>query len=68
VKTYDAVVIGAGDVGCSLAFKAAGGGTCLNNGCVPSKTLAHAPGDPARAAAEAAGGPDLCADDLQCFR
>ncbi|HEY5998390.1 MAG TPA: dihydrolipoyl dehydrogenase [bacterium] len=54
MKTYDAVVIGAGDVGCAVAFKAAGaglsvalvekgaiGGTCLNNGCVPSKTLIH---------------------------
>jgi dihydrolipoamide dehydrogenase len=51
-KTYDAVVIGAGDVGAGLSFKAAGsglsvalvekgtvGGTCLRNGCVPSKTL-----------------------------
>lgn len=53
--TYDAVVIGAGDVGAGLAFKAAAsglsvaliekgpvGGTCLNNGCVPSKMLIHA--------------------------
>jgi dihydrolipoamide dehydrogenase len=54
VKTYDVVIIGAGDVGCALAFKAADaglsvalvekgaiGGTCVNNGCVPSKTLIH---------------------------
>jgi dihydrolipoamide dehydrogenase len=53
-QTYDAVVIGAGDVGAGLAFTAAAsglsvaliekgavGGTCLNNGCVPSKMLIH---------------------------
>ena len=51
---YDVVVIGAGDVGLGIAFKAASerlnvalidkgnvGGTCVNNGCVPSKTLVH---------------------------
>jgi mycothione reductase len=51
VKRYDVVVIGAGE-GASIAFKAAEsglrtaliekghvGGTCLNVGCVPSKTL-----------------------------
>jgi mycothione reductase len=52
MKTYDVVVIGAGDVGLSIAFKASSdglkvalidkgpvGGTCINVGCVPSKTL-----------------------------
>ncbi|HYQ48699.1 MAG TPA: FAD-dependent oxidoreductase, partial [Thermodesulfovibrionales bacterium] len=54
MKRYDVVVIGAGDVGLAVAFKAAAdelkvalidkaqvGGTCVNNGCVPSKTLIH---------------------------
>jgi dihydrolipoamide dehydrogenase len=54
MKRYDVVVIGAGDVGLGVAFKAAAaelkvalidraqvGGTCVNNGCVPSKTLIH---------------------------
>jgi dihydrolipoamide dehydrogenase len=52
VKTYDIIVIGAGDAGLGIAFKALSegmkvalvdkgtvGGTCVNNGCVPSKTL-----------------------------
>ncbi|HMK65483.1 MAG TPA: FAD-dependent oxidoreductase, partial [Thermodesulfobacteriota bacterium] len=52
MKSYDFVIIGAGDVGLGLAFKAGGdgkkvalidkgrlGGTCTNFGCVPSKTL-----------------------------
>jgi mycothione reductase len=51
---YDVVVIGAGDSGLSIAFGAAAeglktalvdkgkvGGTCVNYGCVPSKTLIH---------------------------
>ena len=54
LKDYDVVVIGAGDVGLSIAFKAASanlkvalidkgdvGGTCVNYGCVPSKTLIY---------------------------
>ena len=54
MKNYDVVVIGAGDVGLALAFKGAAqgfkvalidkgqvGGTCVNTGCVPSKTLIH---------------------------
>lgn len=54
VKIYDVVVVGAGDVGLAIAFKAASaglkvalidkgnvGGTCVNYGCVPSKTLIH---------------------------
>ncbi len=54
MKRYDVVVVGAGDAGLAVAFKAAGkglkvalidrgnvGGTCVNNGCVPSKTLIH---------------------------
>lgn len=54
MKRYDVVVIGAGDVGLGVAFKASSeglkvclidkaqvGGTCVNNGCVPSKTLIH---------------------------
>lgn len=52
---HDVIVVGAGDVGLSIAFHAASegmkvalidkgnvGGTCVNNGCVPSKTLIHA--------------------------
>lgn len=52
MKKYDVIVIGAGDAGLGIAFKAhsegqtvalvdkgALGGTCVNNGCVPSKTL-----------------------------
>jgi dihydrolipoamide dehydrogenase len=51
MKKYDVIVIGAGE-GSGIAFKAAGkgfrtaliekgdvGGTCLNVGCIPSKTL-----------------------------
>jgi mycothione reductase len=51
---YDVVVIGAGDSGLGIAFGAAAegfktalvdkgkvGGTCVNYGCVPSKTLIH---------------------------
>jgi mycothione reductase len=54
MKGYDAIVLGAGDVGLAVAFKAASqgfkvalidkglvGGTCVNTGCVPSKTLIH---------------------------
>lgn len=52
MNTYDVIVIGAGDVGLGIVFKAASqglsvavadkgapGGTCVNYGCVPSKTL-----------------------------
>jgi len=54
MKTYDVIVIGAGDVGLGIAFKAVSdgltvalvekgnvGGTCINVGCVPSKTLIY---------------------------
>ncbi|MEW6001863.1 MAG: dihydrolipoyl dehydrogenase [Nitrospirota bacterium] len=54
MKSYDVIGVGAGDVGLGIAFKAVSkglkvalidkgrvGGTCLNNGCVPSKTLIH---------------------------
>lgn len=54
MKSYDVIVLGAGDVGLGIAFKAASeglkvalidkgnvGGTCVNNGCVPSKTLIY---------------------------
>jgi dihydrolipoamide dehydrogenase len=54
MKTYDVIVLGAGDVGLGIVFKAASqglsvavvdkgnpGGTCVNFGCVPSKTLIH---------------------------
>jgi dihydrolipoamide dehydrogenase len=54
MKKYDVIVVGAGDVGLGVAFKASSqglrvaliekaqvGGTCVNNGCVPSKTLIH---------------------------
>jgi dihydrolipoamide dehydrogenase len=52
MKEYDVIVIGAGDVGLGIVFKAVSrglavalvekenvGGTCVNVGCVPSKTL-----------------------------
>lgn len=55
MRIFDVVVVGAGDVGLNIAFNAASeglkvalldkgnvGGTCVNNGCVPSKTLIHA--------------------------
>lgn len=55
MKNYDVIVLGAGDVGLGIAFRAASeklsvalidrgnvGGTCINTGCVPSKTLIHA--------------------------
>lgn len=54
MKKYDVIVIGAGDVGLGIVFRAASdgrkvalidkgdaGGTCINNGCVPSKTLIY---------------------------
>jgi pyruvate/2-oxoglutarate dehydrogenase complex dihydrolipoamide dehydrogenase (E3) component len=50
--TYDAIIIGTGQAGPSLAARLAGagwrvavaerkrfGGTCVNNGCIPTKTL-----------------------------
>ncbi len=64
VKEYDVLVIGAG-VGMNVVFKAVGsglkvalvskdhlGGTCLNYGCVPSKTLIY-PADRIREIEEA---------------
>ena len=52
VQTYDALVIGTGQAGPSLAVKLAGagqkvaivergsfGGTCVNTGCIPTKTM-----------------------------
>src|SRR5580698_5499455 len=52
MKNYDAIIIGTGQAGPSLAarFSAAGmtvaiierqkfGGTCVNTGCIPTKTL-----------------------------
>ena len=54
MKAYDLVVIGAGPGGYEAAFEAAGlgmktalvekealGGTCLNRGCIPTKSLLH---------------------------
>ncbi len=54
MKKCDVIVVGAGDVGLGVAFKAVSGGlkvslidkgnvggTCLNNGCVPSKMLIY---------------------------
>ncbi len=54
MKTYDVIVVGAGDVGLAVAFKAISkglkvalvdkgypGGTCVNSGCVPSKMLIY---------------------------
>ena len=53
-KEYDVIVIGGGDVGLSVAFRAVSaglrvaliekdklGGTCVNVGCIPSKTLIY---------------------------
>ena len=50
--TYDAIIIGTGQAGLPLAVRLAGagmkvaiierkrfGGTCVNNGCIPTKTL-----------------------------
>src|SRR5689334_23674374 len=50
--TYDAIIIGTGQAGPSLATRLAGagwrvavaerkrfGGTCVNNGCIPTKTM-----------------------------
>ena len=56
MRTFDLVVIGAGPGGYEAALDAAGrygmrtalveqrelGGTCLNRGCIPTKTLLHA--------------------------
>ncbi len=52
MKEYDVIIVGAGDVGLGIVFKAVSkglkvalvekgnvGGTCINVGCVPSKTL-----------------------------
>ena len=53
-EQYDLIVIGAGPAGYPAALKAAGmgkkvavvdaggvGGTCLNRGCIPTKTILH---------------------------
>ena len=75
-KRFDAIVIGTGQAGPSLAARlaAAGmkvaivergafGGTCVNTGCIPTKTLvasaaARAARSPGRASsASSAGGP-----------
>jgi dihydrolipoamide dehydrogenase len=54
MKTYDVIVVGGGDAGLGVVFKAVSsglkvalvdkghlGGTCINSGCVPSKTLIY---------------------------
>src|SRR6266704_5945706 len=51
---YDAIVIGSGQAGVPLSFRFADigwqvalieksylGGTCINNGCTPTKTMVH---------------------------
>ena len=51
---YDAIVIGSGQAGTPLSFRLAGigwqvaliekshlGGTCINTGCTPTKTMIH---------------------------
>src|SRR2546430_16263528 len=56
---YDAIVIGTGQAGPSLAVRLADtgmkvaiierkrfGGTCVNNGCIPTKTLVASAGGP----------------------
>ncbi|MEE8585269.1 MAG: FAD-containing oxidoreductase [Acidobacteriota bacterium] len=68
ITNYDAIVIGTGQAGPSLAAKLAGagmkvavaerksfGGTCVNNGCIPTKTLVAS----ARAAHMARRGQDF---------
>ena len=63
-QTYDAIIIGTGQAGPSLAVRLAGagkkvavierklfGGTCVNTGCIPTKTMvasAYAPHAPRR--------------------
>ena len=55
MENYDLIVIGAGPGGYEAAFEAADlgmktalvekdapGGTCLNRGCIPTKSLLHA--------------------------
>ncbi len=57
MKAYDLIVVGAGPGGYEAAFEAADlgmktalaekeapGGTCLNHGCIPTKSLLHAAG------------------------
>lgn len=54
MKEYDLIILGGGPAGCAAAFRAAElgmtacvsemralGGTCLNAGCIPTKTLLH---------------------------
>ncbi len=54
MKSFDLIVIGGGTAGMNVTYKAAGagwkvalvesshlGGTCINVGCIPSKTLLH---------------------------
>src|SRR4026207_2561057 len=68
---YDAIVIGTGQAGPSLAVRLAGtgrqvaiierkrfGGTCVNNGCIPTKALVGS----ARAAYIARRGTDFAVD------
>jgi pyruvate/2-oxoglutarate dehydrogenase complex dihydrolipoamide dehydrogenase (E3) component len=74
---YDAIVIGTGQAGPSLAVRLAGtgmkvaiierkrfGGTCVNNGCIPTKTLVAS----ARASSCRAPGRRLWRDDSQLDR
>ncbi len=74
-EAFDAIVIGTGQAGPALAVRLAGagrrvaiiersrfGGTCVNNGCIPTKTLiasaraAHVARDAARFGVDLAGG------------
>ncbi|EUA19017.1 pyridine nucleotide-disulfide oxidoreductase family protein [Mycobacterium kansasii 662] len=75
-QRFDSIIVGAGQAGPSLASRLTGagqrvavverkliGGTCVNNGCIPTKTLvasAHAPMWPA-ALPNTASAPDRSA-------
>ncbi len=76
---YDLIIIGAGPGGYPTALKAAAlgkkvavvekdhlGGTCLNRGCIPTKTLLHAT-ELYRACGEAARFGVICKDTTLCY-